>query len=128
MATECVRHLSSTEHTYLASVARSAQKNAPGLTYDQALLEAAENQISLLQQDENAILQAAFEKWQVEDTEPVITTIFEGLLPERSAEERNIAKQAMAAHPLAARMQYVEEHFYDLLLELEQNGKVDIQC
>lgn len=57
-----------------------------------------------------------------------MTSIFEKLLPESSTSEKEKARQAMAAHPEAARMQYVEDHFYDLLLELEQNGKVDIQC
>lgn len=57
-----------------------------------------------------------------------MTSIFEKLLPESSTTEKQQARQAMAAHPEAARMQYVEDHFYDLLLELDKNGKVTIKC
>jgi hypothetical protein len=57
-----------------------------------------------------------------------MTAIFDALLPESTTADKEYARQAMAEHPLAARMQYVEDNFYDLLLELEQTGKVDIQC
>lgn len=57
-----------------------------------------------------------------------ITDIFEDLLPNKSAKVREGARAKLAENPNAERMQYIEDNFNDLLLELEQSGKVDIKC
>ena len=125
---QCVQLLSPSEHAYLHSAATTAAEQDSGMSYEQAILKEAEKQIEALQRDEKAILEVAMAKWKPTQPAEPMAAIFEALLPESPTADNEYARQAMATHPQAARMQYVEEHFYDLLLELEQNGKVDIQC
>ena len=56
-----------------------------------------------------------------------LESIFDGL-DSSSVRKANKAKKAAKAHPLADKIQNVQDNFLDILQELEDSGKVKINC
>lgn len=57
-----------------------------------------------------------------------LTALFNRLDARASKATRAEAQKAVDAHPLAERIRFVEDNFYDLLFDLDQSGKVKIKC
>ena len=55
-----------------------------------------------------------------------LAQIFTGL--ESRGQAKKDAEQALASHPEAAKLRFVEENFWTLLSSLEEGGKVKIEC
>jgi GGDEF domain-containing protein len=55
-------------------------------------------------------------------------SLFADLDPANSKKVRDAAKAEISNMPNAERIQFVEDNFYDLLLELDESGKVKIKC
>jgi GGDEF domain-containing protein len=55
-------------------------------------------------------------------------SLFADLDPANSQKVKDAAKAEIANMPNAERIQFVEDNFYDLLLELDESGKVKIKC
>ena len=55
-----------------------------------------------------------------------LAQIFTGL--ESRGQAKKDAEQALASHPEAAKLQFVEDHFWALLSDLEESNRVSIEC
>ena len=56
-----------------------------------------------------------------------LEALFSGL-DSSSVRKANKAKKAAKAHPLADKIQNVQDNFHDILTELEDKGLVKINC
>ena len=82
-------------------------------------------QSSVLEQVEST---PTAEATSFENTEADLKTLFTELSSRSPEAVREAAKARIAEHPLADKINYIEDNFYDILSQLEDNNKVDIKC